>query len=103
MSAEALGHTGPVRAAAREAGFADTAEGTARVHAALTLAQQPALVQLSALVYVHAACAGGVKLEAAGTLAHGATWPRNAAAAHAAALVRILLRTILFSRGLPQQ
>lgn len=51
-SAAALGHAGPVLAAAREAGFADAAEGTTRVHAALALAQQPALVQLSALVYV---------------------------------------------------
>ena len=51
-SAAALGHAGPVRAAARETGFADAAEGAARVHAALALAQQPALVQLSALIDV---------------------------------------------------
>lgn len=51
-SATALGHAGPVRAAAREASFADAAEGAACVHAALALAQQPALVQLPALVDV---------------------------------------------------
>lgn len=43
-----------------------------------------------------AARAGGVELEAAGTLAHGAAGPRHAAAAHAAALVRIFLRAVLF-------
>lgn len=90
-SAAALGHAGPVLAAAREAGFADAAEGTARVHAALALAQQPALVQLSALVYVNTACSGGVKLETTGTLAHCTAWPWYAATANAAALVRILL------------
>jgi len=102
-SAAALGHAGPVRAAAREASFADAAEGAARVHAALALAQQPALVQLSALVDVHAARPRRVELEAARTLAHGAARPGHAAAAHAAALVRILLRAVLLSRGLPQQ
>lgn len=51
-SAAALRHTGPVRAAAREASFADAAEGAAGVDAPLALAQQPALVQLSALIYV---------------------------------------------------
>lgn len=90
-SAAALGHAGPVRAAAREASFADAAEGAARVHAALALAQQPALVQLPALVDVHTACARGIELEASRTLAHGATGSGHAAATHAATLVRILL------------
>lgn len=52
VSAAALRHTGPVRAAAREASFADAAEGTAGVHAPLALAQQSALVQFSALINV---------------------------------------------------
>lgn len=51
-SAAALRHAGPVRAAAREASFADTAEGAAGVHTPLALAQQPPLVQLSALIDV---------------------------------------------------
>lgn len=95
MSAAALGHAGPVRADARKTGLADTAEGTAGVNAALALAQKPALVQLSALVDVDAARARGVELEASRTLAHGAAGPRHAAAAHTAAFVRILLRTVL--------
>lgn len=60
VSTAALGHTGPVLAAAREAGFADAAEGAVCVHAAFTLAQKPALVQLSALIDVNAARARGV-------------------------------------------
>lgn len=51
-SAAPLRHTGAVRAAAGEASFADTAEGATGVHTPLTLAQQPALVQLSALINV---------------------------------------------------
>lgn len=43
----------------------------------------------------HAARSGGVKLEATRTLAHGAARPQHAAAAHAATLVRILLRAVL--------
>lgn len=43
----------------------------------------------------HAARAGGVQLEATRTLAHGAAGPQHAAAAHAAALVRILLGAVL--------
>lgn len=43
----------------------------------------------------HTARSGGVKLEAARTLAHGAARPQHAAAAHAAALVRILLGAVL--------
>lgn len=38
-SAAALRHAGPVRAAAREASFADTAEGSTGVHAPLALTQ----------------------------------------------------------------
>lgn len=51
-SAAALRHTGPVRAAACEASFADAAEGATGVDAPLALAQQTALVQLSALINV---------------------------------------------------
>ena len=51
-SAAALRHTGPVRAATREASFADTTEGTIGVDAPLALAQQTALIQLSALINV---------------------------------------------------
>lgn len=141
-------------AAACEASFADAAEGAACVHAALTLAQQPTLVQFSALIDVcrwgrqvraspgrqsssplsvwPRASPGlpalapappptsglglgagptpaapltdttrtrGVELEAARTLAHGASGPRHAAATHAAALVRVLLRAVLFCAG----
>lgn len=45
------------------------------------------------------ACSGGVKLETAGTLAHCSAWPRYAATANATALVRILLRAVLFCAG----
>lgn len=51
-SAAALRHAGPVRAAAREASFADTAEGSTGVHAPLALTQQSPLVQFSALINV---------------------------------------------------
>ena len=51
-SAAPLRHAGPMRAAACEASFTDTAEGTTCVHAPLALAQQPTLIQLSALVDV---------------------------------------------------
>lgn len=86
-SAAALRHTGPVRATAGEASFADTAEGTTGVHTPLTLAQQPALVQLSALINVHAAGTGGVQLKAPRTLAYRPAWPGHTAAAHTAALI----------------
>lgn len=87
VSATALRHTGPVRAAAREASFADAAEGATGVDAPLALAQQTALVQLSALINVHAAGTGGVQLKAPRTLAHRTPWPWHAAAAHTAALI----------------
>lgn len=86
-SAAPLRHTGPVRAAAGEASFADTAEGTTGVHTPLTLAQQPALVQLSALINVHAAGTGGVQLKAPRTFAYCPSWPWHTAATHTAALI----------------
>lgn len=86
-SAAPLRHTGPVRAAAGEASFADTAEGATGVHTPLTLAQQPALVQLSALINVHAAGTGGVQLKAPRTFAYCSSWPGHTAATHTAALI----------------
>lgn len=87
VSAAALRHTGPVRATAREASFADAAEGTAGVHAPLALAQQSALVQFSALINVHAAGTGGVQLKTPRTLAYRPAWPWHTAATHTTALV----------------
>lgn len=86
-SAAPLRHAGPMRAAACEASFADTAEGTTRVHAPLALAQQPTLIQLSALIDVHATGAGGVQLKAARTLTHCPSWPQHTATAHTTALI----------------
>lgn len=74
-SAAALRHTGPMGAAAGEASFADTAEGTTGVHAPLALAQQSALVQLSTLIDVHTAGTGGIQLKATRTFAYCPAWP----------------------------
>lgn len=51
------------------------------------------------LALTDTACSGGVKLETTGTLAHCTAWPWYAATANAAALVRILLRAVLFCAG----
>lgn len=86
-SAAPLRHTGPMRAATCEASFADTAEGTTSIHTPLALAQQPTLIQLSALIDIHAAGTGGVQLKAARTLTHCPSGPRHTATAHTAALI----------------